>query len=167
MGVRYVRRGGVALCAAAIGCATVGPGQGESPAAAFSARDVQGHGRAPVRANDGTVVILRSQILAAHSRSVWDFLRWNVPRYVFIENRAGRAVAIRGRRGRSSLTLPASDEPVVIVDGARLVAFDVLQGMATDAVASIELLDSGAGTALAGTNATAGVIYIHTVAASD
>jgi outer membrane cobalamin receptor len=48
------------------------------------------------------------------------------------------------------------------VDGARLAALDVLQQMPKDAIDRIELRGSSRGTNSEGTNASAGVIYIHT-----
>jgi outer membrane cobalamin receptor len=48
------------------------------------------------------------------------------------------------------------------VDGARLSALDVLQQMPRDAIDRIELLNGSRGTSVEGTNASAGVIYIHT-----
>jgi outer membrane cobalamin receptor len=51
---------------------------------------------------------------------------------------------------------------MVIVDGARLSSLELLQEMPTDAIDRIELLSSLRGTSKQGTNASAGVIYIHT-----
>jgi outer membrane cobalamin receptor len=89
-------------------------------------------------------------------------LRQLVPRYSYVEDRSGRAVAINGHRGRSSISLSNSESPIVIVDGARIAAVDVLQQMSKDAIDWIELRKGSRGTSTEGTNATAGVIYIHT-----
>jgi len=147
----------VGMCTAACACGPV------------PAQFADGTAAAPTRAaNAGhPVVITREEIASAHAPSVWTYLRNNVRKYAFVEDRYGNAVTIRSRRGQSSLLLPAADEPVVIVDGARLIAFDVLQQMPTDAVETIELFGALQGTAIAGTNAGSGVIYIHTVAASS
>ncbi len=110
----------------------------------------------------GDLVISSEQIDAQHSANAWDLLRQLVPRYTYVEDRAGRAVSIRGHRGRSSIALASSESPIVIVDGARLSAVDVLQQMPTDAIDRIELRGASRGTSTEGTGAGGGVIYIHT-----
>jgi len=114
----------------------------------------------------GDVTIKGDEIDAQHARNAWDFLRARVPRYSYIEDRSGRAVGIRGHRGRSSIFLD-SDSPMVVVDGARLVAFDVLQEMPTDAIDRIQILSGLRGTSWEGTGSGAGVIYIYTRSGSN
>ncbi len=111
-------------------------------------------------------VIGDSAIAASHDANAWIFLRDHVRQYSFIEDQYGRPLSIRSHRGQSSLVLVDSDTPLVIVDGARLLDFDVLMQMPLDAVRKIEIMGGGRGTALEGTNAGAGVIYIHTRFAS-
>jgi outer membrane cobalamin receptor len=110
----------------------------------------------------GDLVINSDQIDAQHAANAWELLRLLVPRYTYVEDRSGRAVSIHGHRGRSSISLAGSEAPLVIVDGARLSSVDVLQQMATDAIDRIELRGGSRGTSVEGTNASAGVIYIHT-----
>jgi outer membrane cobalamin receptor len=110
----------------------------------------------------GDLVINSDQIDAQHASNAWELLRFLVPRYTYVEDRAGRAVSIRGHRGRSSIALASSESPIVIVDGARLSAVDVLQQMPTDAIDRIELRGASRGTSTEGTGAGGGVIYIHT-----
>ena len=110
----------------------------------------------------GDLVINSDQIGAQHAANAWELLRVLVPRYTYVEDRAGRAVSIHGHRGRSSISLASSEAPQVIVDGARLSSVDVLQQMATDAIQRIELRGGPRGTNVEGTGASAGVIYIHT-----
>lgn len=110
----------------------------------------------------GDLVISSDQIDAQHAPNAWELLRQLVPRYTYVEDRSGRAVSIHGHRGRSSIALASSEAPLVIVDGARLSSVDVLQQMATDAIDRIELRGGSRGTSVEGTNASAGVIYIHT-----
>jgi outer membrane cobalamin receptor len=110
----------------------------------------------------GDLVITADQIDAQHASNAWDLLRQLVPRYTYVEDRSGRAVSIHGHRGRSSIALAGSEAPLVIVDGARLAALDVLQQMPKDAIDRIELRGGSRGTSTEGTNASAGVIYIHT-----
>jgi outer membrane cobalamin receptor len=107
------------------------------------------------------------QIDAQHAANAWDLLRRLAPRYNYIEDRGGRAVAINGHRGRSSIVLASSESLMVIVDGARLTSLDVLQEMPTDAIDRIELRGSSRGTSKEGTGAGAGVIYIHTRSGSE
>lgn len=110
----------------------------------------------------GDAVITGDQIDAQHAANAWELLRQLVPRYTYVEDRAGRASSIHAHRGRSSISLANSEAPMVIVDGARLSSLELLQDMPTDAIDRIELLGGSRGTSSQGTNATAGVIYIHT-----
>jgi outer membrane cobalamin receptor len=110
----------------------------------------------------GDLVITADQIAEQRAPNAWELLRQLVPRYNYLEDRAGRAVSITGHRGKSSISLANSEAPLVIVDGARLSALDVLQQMPRDAIDRIELRNGARGTSVEGTNASAGVIYIHT-----
>src|SRR5450759_4143136 len=110
----------------------------------------------------GDLVINSDQIDAQAAPNAWELLRQLVPRYTYVEDRAGRAVSIHGHRGRSSIALASSESPIVIVDGARLAAVDVLQQMPADAIDRIELRGASRGTSTEGTGAGGGVIYIHT-----
>jgi outer membrane cobalamin receptor len=110
----------------------------------------------------GDFLITGDQIDAEHVGNAWDLLRRMVPRYTYVEDRAGRAVGIVGHRGRSSISVSNSESPLVLVDGARLSSLELLQEMPTDAIDRIEVRGSGRGTSREGTNAGAGVIYIHT-----
>jgi TonB-dependent Receptor Plug Domain len=98
--------------------------------------------------------------------NAWDLLRARARRYDFYEDRYGRPRGIKTRRGRSTINMADSDTPMILVDGARLSDFGVLRDLPTDAIFSIELLNGISGTVSQGTNAAAGVIYIHTWEAS-
>jgi outer membrane cobalamin receptor len=115
----------------------------------------------------GDVVISGEQIDAQHVPNAWEALRRLVPRYNYTEDRGGRALSISGHRGRSSIWLADSESPIVIVDGVRLASLDVLQQMSTDAIDRIELRRGSRGTTVEGTDAGAGVIYIHTRSGSE
>jgi outer membrane cobalamin receptor len=115
----------------------------------------------------GDAVITGDQIDAQHAPNAWALLRQLLPRYSYIEDRAGRAVSIVGHRGRSSISVSGSESPIVIVDGARLSSLELLQTMPPDAIDRIEVQGGARGTNKQGTNATAGVIYIHTRSGSD
>jgi outer membrane cobalamin receptor len=110
----------------------------------------------------GDRIITADQVDAQQAPNAWELLRQLVPHYNYVEDRAGRAVSINAHRGRSSIVVAGSEAPVVIVDGARLAAVDVLQQMPKDAIDWIELRNGSRGTTTEGTNASAGVIYIHT-----
>jgi outer membrane cobalamin receptor len=112
-------------------------------------------------AHFGDVTLSGDEIDARHVRNVWDLLRVSVPRYTFIEDYGGRAIGIHGHRGRSSIVLD-SETPAVLIDGSRILYFDVLQAMPTDAVDRIEVLSALRGTSVEGTGASAGVIRIFT-----
>lgn len=107
------------------------------------------------------------EISRSPSTNAWDLLRNRVRQYDFAEDRYGRPRSIRTKRGRSTIVVADSDTPLVLVDGARLTDFGVLRDMPTGAIASIELLSGINGTSAQGTNAAAGVIYIHTWEASS
>jgi hypothetical protein len=112
-------------------------------------------------------VIDEAQIAEGRQPNVWVFLQDNAHQYYFVEDVAGRAIAIHSLRGQSSIALTSSDVPMVIVDGARLIDYDLLQQMPLEAVERIELMGGARGTSLEGTNAGSGVIYIHTRFASS
>jgi outer membrane cobalamin receptor len=136
------------VCAAALsGCAT----SGHRPSEAAARPDV----------------ISADEIARSSSTNVWDLLRRRARQYNFAEDRYGRPRFITTKRGRSTIALAGSDIPLVMVDGARLTDLAALRDMPTDAVESIELQNGISGTSSHGTNACAGVIYIHTREASS
>ena len=114
------------------------------------------------RSEFGDDVITGDQIDAEHVANAWDLLRRLVPRYTYVEDKGGRASMISARRGRSSISIASSESPIVMVDGARLTSLELLQDMPTIAIDRIELFDGRKGTRTQGTNASAGVIVIHT-----
>ena len=113
-----------------------------------------------------TTTISAEEIARSGYTNAWDLLRARARRYDFYEDRYGRPRGIRTRRGRSTVVMSGSDSPMIIIDGARLVDFMTLRDLPTDAISSIELMDGITGTVAQGTNAAAGVIYIHTWEAS-
>lgn len=109
----------------------------------------------------GDAVITADQIDDEHLANAWDLLRHMVPRYSYIEDKSGRAVAITGHRGRSSISVAGSESAIVVLDGARLNTLEVLQTMPTGSIDRIEVQSGMRGTKKEGTNASAGVIYIY------
>jgi outer membrane cobalamin receptor len=110
----------------------------------------------------GMDVISGDQIQKSSATNVWDLLRTRAYKYDFKEDKNGVPFDIVTRHGRSSLSLRDSDTPVVLVDGARLTDFRFLRQMTTDSIDMIELMNGINGTVAQGTNASAGVIVIHT-----
>jgi hypothetical protein len=117
-------------------------------------------------AANSTEFFSAEQIARSGFTNAWDFLRARARRYDFYEDRYGRPRGIKTRRGRSTINMAGSDMPMILVDGARISDFSALRDLPTDAISSIELLSGITGTAAEGTNAAAGVIYIHTWEAS-
>ena len=112
-------------------------------------------------------IISAEEIARSSCTNVWDLLRKRARMYNFAEDRYGRPRFITTKRGRSTIVLAGSDSPLILVDGARLGDVSALRDMPTDAVDSIELQSGISGTSAQGTNAVAGVIYIHTKEASS
>jgi outer membrane cobalamin receptor len=113
-----------------------------------------------------TQTISADEIARSGFNNAWDLLRARARRYDFYEDRYGRPRGIKTRRGRSTINMADSDTPMILVDGARVSDFGALRDLPTDAISSIELLNGISGTVSQGTNAAAGVIYIHTWEAS-
>lgn len=111
--------------------------------------------------------ISAEEIATSGTTNAWDLLRARARAYDFNEDRYGRPRSIKSRRGRSSLNMPFADTPLILIDGARIIDLVTLKDLSTQSIASIELLSGIAGTASQGTNASAGVIYIHTWEASS
>jgi len=112
-------------------------------------------------------VITSDEIARSASTNAWDLLRDRARQYEFSEDQYGRPRAVRTRRGRSTINVASADVPLIIVDGARLTDLGALRDMPTASIQSVELLSGIGGTVSQGTNAGAGVIYIHTWEASE
>jgi outer membrane cobalamin receptor len=117
----------------------------------------------PARAD----LISSEEIARSSSTNVWDLLRRRARQYNFAEDRFGRPRFIRSKHGQSTVSLAGADSPLVLIDGARLSDVAALRDMPTDSIDSIELQSGITGTSSQGTNACAGVIYIHTKEASS
>jgi outer membrane cobalamin receptor len=112
-------------------------------------------------------LITAEDIAGSGTNNAWDLLRAKAPGYDFAEDRQGRPRAIRTRRGRSTLNMSSADMPLIVIDGARLTDVATLRDLPVQAIQSVELLGGIAATAAQGTNASAGLIYIHTWEASS
>jgi hypothetical protein len=120
----------------------------------------------PLAQTASTQTISADEIARSGFNNAWDLLRARARRYDFYEDRYGRPRGIKTRRGRSTINMADSDTPMILVDGARVSDFGALRDLPSDAISSIELLNGISGTVSQGTNAAAGVIYIHTWEAS-
>ena len=124
--------------------------------------------RSETDASHGRVdVIGAEEIARSPSTNAWDLLRRRARQYDFSEDQYGRPKGVRTRRGRSTISIADADTPLILVDGARIVDLAFLRDLSTGAIESVELLSGIRGTVSQGTNAAAGVIYIHTWEASS
>ena len=122
--------------------------------------------RSPEASASQSLTFTSDEIARSGFTNAWDFLRAKARRYDFYQDRYGRPRTIKTRRGRSTINMADSDSPMIVVDGARLSDFTALRDLPCDAISSIEILNGISGTVSQGTNAAAGVIYIHTWEAS-
>jgi outer membrane cobalamin receptor len=112
-------------------------------------------------------VISAEEISRSSSTNAWDLLRKRARQYDFSEDQYGRPVEVHIRRGRSTIAVANADTPIIIVDGARVIDVGFLRDLSAESIESVELLSGINGTVAQGTNAAAGVIYIHTWEASQ
>jgi outer membrane cobalamin receptor len=139
---------GIAAVASLLGCAAAGIQKSD-------------------KTSGGGVTITQEQIERSSATSAWEVLKNDVRRYTYQEDRSGRPLRIVAQRGVSSIILSDSDAPMVIIDGARLTDIGALAQLSAGAISSIEILSGIRGSGSQGTNASAGVIYIHTREASS
>jgi len=81
--------------------------------------------------------------------------------YSLADTRDG-GVAIRQRRGRSSLTNGSTDRPLLLLDNTLLSSASVLRQVRAGQIDRVEVLSGGEATARYGTGAAAGAILIFT-----
>jgi outer membrane cobalamin receptor len=107
------------------------------------------------------------EISRSPSTNAWDLLRRRARQYDFREDQYGRPRDIRTRRGASTINIAVADTPLILIDGARMIDIASLRDLPTGSIQSVELMSGIRGTVNQGTNASAGVIYIHTWEASS
>lgn len=112
-------------------------------------------------------LISSDEISRSPSTNAWDLLRRRARQYDFREDQYGRPRDVRTRRGRSTINIAGADTPLILIDGARIVDVASLRDISTGSIESVELMSGIRGTVAQGTNASAGVIYIHTWEASN
>src|SRR2546423_7991195 len=115
-------------------------------------------------APSGGLAITAEQIARSGARNAGEVLKREAPMLALRENRKGQAAGI-GRHGPSSIYL--NDGLLVIVDGARVSDFQVLQSIPADAILSISVLTGIEATTYYGTNSVSGVVEIHTKNGSE
>lgn len=139
----------LALLAASAACATAHP-----------ARDNEHHD--PAR---GSSHYLTAQdIQSSGARNAWEALR-RLGGVRLEESPDGSPQAIRPTRGNMSMVL--DDSPIVLLDGARLLDYDVLRSLPARQIDSIELLNGVDGTLKHGSGAGGGAIVIRTRVEAD
>lgn len=107
----------------------------------------------------GGTVITADQIERSGGKNAWEVLKHDAPMLTLEEDRNGNPARIHWH-GRSSIYL--EDAPVVIVDGVRSADWKVLGQIPAGEIETIKILSGIEGTTYYGTNATSGVIEIHT-----
>ncbi len=104
-------------------------------------------------------VIEAAEIEASSARTAWDALHL-LGAYLRIDEDENSQPSRISSRGRSSMLLRS--EPQVILDGVRLVEYEVLHGMSAHLLERIQLLSGPEATTRFGTNSGHGVILIST-----
>lgn len=105
-----------------------------------------------------------AEIEASSARTAWDALQL-LGGYLRIDEDENSQPSRISSRGRSSIILRS--EPQIILDGVRLVEYEVLHGMGAHLLERIQLLSGPEATTWYGTNSGHGVILITTRTASE
>lgn len=119
-----------------------------------TSRKSQGEGR----------VITAEQIRKSGATNAWDALRRVGTHLAMRESSTGQPARLMNR-GQSSILL--SSEPLVVIDGVRMIDFRTLNSVPAEIIASIRLLAGHEGTTRYGTGAGNGVIVVETTARPD
>jgi hypothetical protein len=116
---------------------------------------------AAIPSSTGSRVITREQITAMNVFDAYAVLE-RVGGYRLADNDRGD-VAIRQRRGQTSLTSSSADRPVLIIDGAQVSDFGMLRRIRSTEIERVELVSPGDAAQRYGTNSSgAGAIIIVT-----
>ncbi len=110
------------------------------------------------------IVITADDIARMNVNTVLDVLRRRVPQFNFRTDRNGQHLRAT-RHGASSIYL--NDNPMLIVDGARMTDLDALSQIPATQVDRITVMTGITGTTYYGTDATGGVIVLETRNGSD
>ena len=104
-------------------------------------------------------VITEEMIAQSNAATAWDVIE-QTGFYRMVSDPGGTKSGIHSHRGRTSVLLPGSDVPRLIIDGARVADLGRLHDISAGSIAWIELLGGVAGGAEEGTNSGAGVIRV-------
>lgn len=104
-------------------------------------------------------VITEEMIAATPAVTAWDVIERS-GFYRTVSDPGGSRSGIHSRRGKSSILLPTSDVPRLIIDGARVSDLSVLHQISARSIAWIEMLGGIAGGAEEGMNTSGGVIRV-------
>jgi len=99
------------------------------------------------------------EIKDSGARNAWEALR-RLGGVRLQETPDGKPQRIRPTRGAATIVL--DDSPIVVLDGARLLDYDVLRALPARQIASIEFLSGIEGTFKHGSGAGGGAIVIRT-----
>jgi hypothetical protein len=112
----------------------------------------------------GGDIITAADIRKTGATSAWEALKYTVRTHQFQDYR-GTPVRITSDRGVGSMVL--REEPLIFLDGTRLVDIVVLRGIPANNILYVQVLNAADGTTYYGTSATAGVILIETTLGVD
>ena len=104
-------------------------------------------------------VITEEMIAASGAANAWDVLQQS-GFYRMVSDPGGAKFGVHSRRGKTSIVLPYSDVPRLIVDGARVSDLSQLHEISAGSIAWIQLLGGIAGGAEEGQNSGGGVIRV-------
>lgn len=104
-------------------------------------------------------VITAEQIRKSGATNAWDALRKTGTHLTMRETSNGQPSRLMNR-GPSSILL--SSDPVVVIDGLRMIDFRTLNSVPAEIIASIRILAGHEGTTRYGTGAGNGVIVVET-----
>jgi outer membrane cobalamin receptor len=104
-------------------------------------------------------MITGEQIRRSGATDAWEALRRTGTHLNMREGPTGQPSRL-SRRGPSSILL--SNEPLVVIDGARMIDFRTLRQVPAQIIASIRILSGHQGTTHYGTGAGNGVIVVET-----
>jgi outer membrane receptor protein involved in Fe transport len=106
-----------------------------------------------------TQFITAEQIRATGASTAWEALKFTVRTHQFRDNR-GVPQRIVADRGQGSLVL--REDPLIFLDGVRLVDLALLRAIPADNLFSIQVFTGPDATTYFGTSAVAGVILLET-----
>jgi len=109
-------------------------------------------------------IITAADIRKTGATNAWDALKFTVHTHQFQDSR-GTPVRITADRGVGSMVL--REEPLLFLDGARLVDILLLRGIPAHNILYVQVLNATDGTTYYGTSATGGVILIETTLGVD